>query len=154
MQLQAYLRVWQRSWWLLARDLARGPDAVSAYNASRDATWPSAQRYFGQAAASYRHDARRLLGMTPPSTMKPASDAYLGAVRRQEVRFQRLAAAFGGSDSQLVDEADQAVEFSQLEFDMDGAQWERAVIAACSATGVRVPTVVRREYISNGQRTR
>lgn len=42
---------------------------------------------------------------------------------------------------------------SNLEADQDGAKWERAVIAACKASGVGVPKIVRRKYISNGQRT-
>ena len=37
-------------------------------------------------------------------------------------------------------------------FDQDGARWERAVIAACKDARVRVPKIIRREYISNGQR--
>jgi len=41
-----------------------------------------------------------------------------------------------------------------MQFDSDGAQWERSVIAACKVTGVKAPMIVRREYLSNGQRTR
>jgi hypothetical protein len=44
-----------------------------------------------------------------------------------------------------MERALQALQRSQMEFDQDGAQWERAVIAACKASGVKVPKIVRHE---------
>jgi hypothetical protein len=48
----------------------------------------------------------------------------------------------------------EALEGSQMEFDFDGARWERAVIAACQASSVEIPEIVREELVSNGHRTR
>jgi hypothetical protein len=45
------------------------------------------------------------------------------------------------------------LQTSQMKFDLDGAQWEQAVITACNASGTQVPESVRLELISNGQRT-
>ena len=69
------------------------------------------------------------------------------------MRFQTLADAFGGNDPQAMERALEALQTSQLKFDLDGAQWEKAVIAACNASGTQVPESVRLELISNGQRT-
>jgi hypothetical protein len=85
--------------------------------------------------------------------MRRAHDAYLAAVRRQAARFQSLSDAFGGTDPQAMEQTLEALEASQMRFDLDGARWERAVIAACKANGVEVPEMIRREYISNGHRT-
>ena len=85
--------------------------------------------------------------------MRAAHARYVAAVDRQERSFQALADAFGGTDPQAMEAAFEALEASQMTFDLDGARWERAVIAACKARGVRVPEIVRRELISNGRRT-
>jgi hypothetical protein len=85
--------------------------------------------------------------------MQRAAAAYLAAVRRQGMRFQRLADAFAGTDPAEMERALEALEGSQMQFDLDGARWERAVIAACRATGVDIPEIVREKYVSNGQRT-
>jgi hypothetical protein len=151
--LRAYLRVWQASWERLGSDLGRGGDDVPGFSATPDASWDRARRYYGAAATAYRRDERRLAALSPPAIMRRADDAYLGAVRRQAARFQSLSDAFGGTDPQAMEQALEALEGSQLSFDLDGAQWERAVIAACKARGVEVPEIVRREYISNGHRT-
>jgi hypothetical protein len=82
--------------------------------------------------------------------MREAHGAYLVAVRRQAA--QALADAFGGSDPQAMEHALEALEASQMEFDVDGARWEKAVIAACKASGVEGPQIVRLQLISNGQR--
>jgi hypothetical protein len=86
--------------------------------------------------------------------MRKAHDAYLAAIRRQRARFQSLAHAFGGNDPQAMGRALEALQTSQMKLDLDGAQWENAVIAACSASGNRVPEIVRLELISNHQRTK
>jgi hypothetical protein len=86
--------------------------------------------------------------------MRRAHDAYLAAVRRQAARFQTLADAFGGSDPQAMERALEALQLSQMKFDLDGAGWEKAVITACRASGVEVPQIVRLRPISNGQRTK
>jgi hypothetical protein len=60
--------------------------------------------------------------------------------------------AFGGNDPQAMERALEALQTSQMKFDLDGAQWEQAVITACNASGTQVPGSVRLELISNGQR--
>jgi hypothetical protein len=45
-----------------------------------------------------------------------------------------------------------ALQASQMKFDLDGATWEGAVIAACKVSGVEIPEIVRLEPISNGRR--
>lgn len=52
-----------------------------------------------------------------------------------------------------MERALEALQTSQMKFDLDGAQWEQAVITACNASGTQVPESVRLELISNGQRT-
>jgi hypothetical protein len=69
----------------------------------------------------------------------------MAAVRRQAARFQKHPDAFAGTDPGTMERALQALQRSQMEFDQDGAQWERAVIAACKASGVKVPKIVRHE---------
>jgi hypothetical protein len=65
--------------------------------------------------------------LAPRPIMRRAHAAYLAAVRRQATRFQVLSDAFGGTDPQAMEQALEALEGSQLKFDLDGAQWERAV---------------------------
>jgi hypothetical protein len=151
--LRAYLRVWQASWGRLGTDLRRGGDDVPGFSSTPDASWDRARRYYGAAAAAYRRDERRLAALSPPAIIRRGHDAYLDAVRRQAARFQSLSDAFGGTDPQATEQALETLENSQMSFDLDGVQWERAVIAACKASGVEVPEIVRREYISNGHRT-
>jgi hypothetical protein len=85
--------------------------------------------------------------------MRAASEAYIDAVRRQATRLQAVSDAYGGNDADALYRAEQALQLSQMQFDQDGAQWERAVIAACKASGVDVTKIVRLELLSNGQRT-
>jgi hypothetical protein len=85
--------------------------------------------------------------------MRSANDAYRASLRRQESRMQDVSDAFAGSDPFALDRALMALQISNGEADLDGAKWERAVIAACKASGVPVPRIVRLEFISNGQRT-
>ena len=151
--LRAYVRDWETSWRRLGSDLGRGGDGDDAFSDTPDASWEAARRSYELAATAYRHDERRLGKLVPPPAMRGAHDAYVAAVRRQEMRFQTLADAFGGTDPQAMEQALEALEASQLKFDRDGAQWERGVIAACKATGVRIPRFVRLELVSNGQRT-
>ena len=40
-----------------------------------------------------------------------------------------------------------------MEFDLDGAQWEEAVITECKASGMVVPEIVRLQLVTNGHRT-
>jgi hypothetical protein len=152
--LRTYLRVWQVSWRSLARGLQVGSDDDFDFSNTPDESWDRAQRYYGKAASAYRLDERRLAAISPPRLMRAANNAYTAAVRRQATRFQKLSDAFAGTDPGAMERALEALERSQLKFDLDGARWERAVIAACKATGVEVPEIVRREYVSNGQRTR
>jgi hypothetical protein len=53
-----------------------------------------------------------------------------------------------------MERALEALGMSQMEFDLDGARWERAVITACKASGAEVPEIVRIELISNHHRTK
>jgi hypothetical protein len=85
--------------------------------------------------------------------MRKAHDAYLAAIGRQRMRFQTLADAFGGNDPEAMERALDGLQTSQMKFDLDGAQWEQAVITACNANSSPVPESVRLELISNGQRT-
>jgi len=85
--------------------------------------------------------------------MRPPQDAYTAAVHREARRFQDIAEALAGTDAETLNRADMALEESQGQFDYDVADWESAVIAACRASGVKVPEFVRRKYISNGHRT-
>jgi hypothetical protein len=85
--------------------------------------------------------------------MRRANDAYIAAVRRQAARSEDLADSFAGTDPAAEERALEAWERSQGQFDQDGAQWERAVIAACRASGVKIPRIVRKQFISNGSRT-
>jgi hypothetical protein len=94
------------------------------------------------------------MALAPPTAMRKGHDAYLAAIRRQAARFQALADAFGGSDPQAMERALEALQWSQMKFDPDGARWEQAVITACKASGVEVPEIVRLELISNHQRTK
>jgi hypothetical protein len=152
-ELRTYLHAWQTSWWRVGRDLERGGDDAPSFSDTPDRSWDRARRDYGEAALAFRRHARRLAAISPPSTMRPANAAYLAAVRRQATRFQSLSDAFAGTDPRAMERALEALESSQMRFDFDGAQWERAVIAACGASGVEVPTIVRRKYVSNGQRT-
>jgi hypothetical protein len=151
--LRPYLEAWEASWRRRGIDLGRSNDDDAAFGDTPDASWDVARRDYDLAAAAYRHDRRRLAALTPPSSMRAAHERYVAAVERQERRFQALADAFGGTDPQAMEAALEALEASQMKFDLDGARWERAVIAACKADGVRVPEFVRRELISNGRRT-
>jgi hypothetical protein len=152
--LRAYLRAWEVSWRRWTGDLDRtGGDGLD-FSDTPDSTWPRAQRSYQEAAIAYRNEERRLTALSPPSAMRPANDAYMAAVQRQATRFQRLADAFAGTDPATMERRLEALERSQMRFDLDGAQWERAVIAACRASGAKIPEIVRKEYISNGHRTR
>jgi hypothetical protein len=160
MELRKYLRGWQAIWERRRQDLDPGPNAseeeenAPVYNPMPDDSWDLMQRLYENAALAYRRSDRRLAALAPPSAMRSAHDAYHAAVRRQEARMKDVAEAFAGTDPQLLDRALFELQSSQMQFDLDGAQWERAVIAACKASGVAIPEIVRREYISNGQRTR
>jgi hypothetical protein len=85
--------------------------------------------------------------------MRNAHAAYLTAVRRQAARFQALVDAFGGTDPYAMERALEALEASQMKFDLDGARWEESVITACKASGMVVPKIVRLQLVSNGNRT-
>jgi hypothetical protein len=152
--LRTYLRTWEASWRRLAADLERGDDAALGFSDSPDDSWEAARRYYEEAAIAYRRRAERLAALSPPLMMKKAHDAYLAAVRRQQSRFQELSDSFAGTDPRAMEKALEALEWSQLKFDVDGARWEDAVIAACRASGLPVPEIVRRQFISNHQRTR
>jgi hypothetical protein len=151
--LRPYLEAWEASWRRTGDDLGRLNDDDLAFSDTPDASWDVARRDYDLAATAYRHDRRRLAALAAPSSMRAAHERYVAAVERQERRFQALADAFGGTDPQAMEAALEALEASQMKFDLDGARWERAVIAACKAGGVRVPEFVRRELISNGRRT-
>jgi len=153
--LRTYLRAWQAIWWRRFRDLERGgDDNAPVFGATADASWDRMQQRYGEAAFAFRRSERRLAAISPPSGMRPAHDAYMAAVRRQATRLQKVSEAFAGTDPGALNRALEALQRSQMQFDLDGAQWERSVIAACKVTGVEVPMIVRREYLSNGQRTR
>jgi hypothetical protein len=151
--LRRYLRSWEAGWRLRVAELASGGDDVPAFGDTPDSSWSRAELYYEHAASVYRRSEHRLRGISPPVALRHANDAYVAAVERQATRFHTLANAFGGSDPIAMERALEALERSQLQFDQDGAAWERAVIAACLAGGVRIPTIVAREYISNGQRS-
>jgi hypothetical protein len=153
-ELRAYLSAWEASRGRLGADLQRGGEDALGFSSTPDASWERARRLYEGAASAFREDGRRLLALAPPSPMRKAHDAYLAAVRRQAARFQMLADAFGGSDPHKMERALFALQASQMKFDLDGAEWEQAVIAACKASGVAVPEIVRLELISNGQRTK
>jgi hypothetical protein len=154
-ELREYLSAWKASWRHLVGDLENGEDeGALGFSSTPDASWERARRLYDGAATAFRHDGRRLVAIAPPSAMRKAHDAYLAAVRRQAARFQTLADAFGGSDPQTMERALEALERSQMKFDLDGARWEEAVITACKASGVAVPEIVRLQLISNGHRTR
>jgi hypothetical protein len=149
--LRAYLRAWEASWWRRSADLVRIGDTPD-FSDTPDSTWPRARRSYQEAATAYLDEEGRLAALSPPSAMRAGNEAYMAAVRRQATRFQRLADAFGGTDPATMERRLEALERSQMQFDADGARWERAVIAACRASGVNIPKIVRREYISNGHR--
>jgi hypothetical protein len=154
-ELRKYLSAWEASWRRLVGDLQGGEDdGALGFSPTPDASWERARRLYEGAATAYRHDGRRLAVLAPPSAMRRAHYAFLAAVRRQAARFQSLADAFGGSDPQAMERALEALEMSQMKFDLDGAGWEKAVITACRASGVEVPQIVRLRLISNGQRTK
>jgi hypothetical protein len=152
--LRVYLSAWETSWRRLGNDLESGDEGALGFSSTPDASWDRARRLYAEAATAYRDDGRRLVALAPPAAMRKGHDAYLTAIRRQAARFQTLADAFGGSDPQAMERALEALQTSQLKFDLDGAQWERAVIAACKAGGVEVPEIVRLQLISNHQRTK
>jgi hypothetical protein len=76
-----------------------------------------------------------------------------GSLIGEQYGSARVADAFAGTDSGTMQQALEALQRSQLEFDLDGARWERAVVAACRASGAKNPEDSPQEYISNGQRT-
>jgi hypothetical protein len=152
-ELRTYLLAWEASWRRLGAELASGDEGALGFSSAPDATWERARRYYADAVAAYRHDERRLVALSAPSTMRDAHTAYLAAVRRQAARFQGLADAFGGSDPYAMERALEALEASQMTFDLDGARWEQAVIAACKASGMVAPKIVRLQLVSNGHRT-
>jgi hypothetical protein len=152
--LRVYLSAWEASWRRLGNDLEAGDEGALGFSSTPDASWERARRLYDGAATAYRHDGRRLIALAPPTAMRGAHDAYLAAIRRQAARFQTLADTFGGSDPQAMERALEALEMSQMEFDLDGARWERAVITACKASGAEVPEIVRIELISNHHRTK
>jgi hypothetical protein len=151
--LRPYLEAWEASWRRTGIDLGRLNDDDAAFSDTPDASWDVARRDYDIAAAAYRHDRRRLAALAAPPSMRAAHARYVAAVERQERRFQALADAFGGTDPQAMEAALEALEASQMEFDRDGVRWEKAVVAACKARGVRLPEIVRRELISAGRRT-
>ena len=154
--LRRYLREWEAAWSRWRADLAprtEAEDNAPVYNPTPDASWKAMQRLYGRAAMAYRRRERRLAAIPTPLAMRAANDAYRAALRRQESRLQDVSDAFGGIAPSALNRALMALQSSNVEADQDGAQWERAVITACKASGVAVPNIVRREYISNGQRT-
>ena len=153
MALRTYLRAWETSWRRWTSDLERTDGDALDFSNTPDSSWPRAQRTYDEAAAAYRNEEHRLAALSPPAAMQRANAAYLAAARRQETRFQRLADAFAGTDPAEMEQALEALEGSQMQFDLDGARWERAVIAACRAAGVDIPEIAQKKYISNGQRT-
>jgi hypothetical protein len=149
--LRTYLRAWEASWWRRAAELERIGDTPD-FSATPDSTWARARRSYQEAATAYLNEEGRLAALSPPAAMRAGNEAYMAAVKRQAARFQRLANAFDGTDPATMERRREALERSQMQFDEDGARWERAVIAACRASGVTIPKIVRREYISNGHR--
>jgi len=150
-KLSRYLHAWERSWWRWSGDLARVGEGVEP-SYTPDSSWRRASRSYEKAAIAYRRDERRLAALSPPSTLRAANEAFLAAVRRQATRLQDVSDALTGTDPAATARALEALSSSQMLFDQDGARWERAVIAACKDARVRVPKIIRREYISNGQR--
>lgn len=154
-ELRKYLSAWEASWRRLVGELQSGEDeGALGFSSTPDASWERAQRLYDAAATVFRNDVRRLDALVPPAAMRNVHDAYLAAVRRQATRFQTLADAFGGSDPQAMERALDSLQTSQMQFDLDGAAWEQAVITACKASGVEVPEIVRLQLISNHQRTK
>jgi hypothetical protein len=153
-QLREYLSAWEASWQRLVGDLESGDEGALGFSSTPDASWERARRLYDGAATAFRHDGSRLAAIAPPPAMRKAHNAYLAAVRRQAARFQTLADTFGGSDPQAMESALGALQTSQMKFDLDGADWERAVITACKASGAEVPEIVRLQLISNHQRTK
>jgi hypothetical protein len=153
-ELRVYLSAWEASWRRLGNDLESGDEGALGFSSTPDATWERAQQLYDGAASAYRQDGRRLSALAPPTAMRKGHDAYLAAIRRQAARFQTLADAFGGSDPQAMERALEALQTSQMKFDLDGARWEQAVITACKASRAEVPEIVRLELISNHQRTK
>ncbi len=153
--LRAYLRAWGQSRQRLWDDVGRitGDDDGVDFSATRDSSWPRWQRIYEKTAIAFRNHERRLAALATPPPMRPAHDAYTAAVHREATRFKDIADALAGTDPETLNRADMALQDSQGQFDYDGAHWESAVIAACRASGVRVPEFVRRKYISNGHRT-
>jgi hypothetical protein len=152
--LRRYLREWEAAWSRWTVDIAprtEAEDNAPVYNPTPDASWKAMHRLYGRAATAYRRRERRLAAIPTPLAMRGANDAYRAALRRQESRMQDVSDAFAGSDPSALNRALMALQSSQA--DQDGARWERAVIAACTASGVPVPRIVRLEFISNGQRT-
>jgi hypothetical protein len=152
--LRLYLSAWETSWRRLGNDLESGDEGALGFSPTPDASWERARRLYDGAASAYRQDGRRLSVLAPPTAMRKGHGAYLAAIRRQAARFQTLADAFGGSDPQAMERALEALQTSQMKFDLDGARWEQAVITACKASGIEVPEIVRLELISNHQRTK
>jgi hypothetical protein len=151
--LRAYLRAWEASWSRWVGDLQSDGDEDVNLSATPDASWPRAQRVYGDAATAYQRRERRLTAIPTPMAMQAANEAYIDAVRRQVARLQEVSDAYGGTDPYALNRALQAVGQSNMEFDQDGARWERAVIAAWRASGVKIPKIVRKQFISNGHRT-
>jgi hypothetical protein len=151
--LRTYLRAWETSWYHLGGELSRG-DEDPGFSDTPDASWGRARRYYGRAATAYRHADKRFRALRPPRSLRAAHAAYVAAVGRQEARFQALADAFAGTDPSAMERALEALERSQLKFDLDGARWEEAVVSACRSAGLAVPEIVRRELVSNGQRAK
>lgn len=153
--LRAYLRAWGQSRQRLWDDIARitGNEDGVDFSPTRDSSWPRWQRIYEKTAIAFRNDERRLSALATPPPMRPAHDTYTKAVQREAMRFQDMADALSGTDPETLNRADMALQNSQAQFDYDGAHWETAVIAACHASGVRVPEFVRLKLVSNGHRT-
>ena len=151
--LRAYLRAWEASYSRWVGDLQSDGDEDVNLSATPDASWPRAQRVYGDAATAFRRRERRLTAIPTPMALRFANEAYIDAVGRQVARLQEVSDAYGGTDPYALNRALQAVGQSNWEFDEDGARWERAVIAACRASGVKIPRIVRKQFISNGRRT-
>jgi hypothetical protein len=152
-ELREYLSGWEASWRRRVGDLEGGDEGALGFSSTPDASWERARRYYDEAVAAYRDQARRLVALAPPAAMREAHDAYLAAVRRQAARFEMVADSLRGSDPFALERALEALSASQMEFDLDGAAWEEAVIRACKASGVEVPEIVGLGFISNGHRT-
>jgi len=154
--LRRYLREWEAAWSRWRADLAprtEAEDNAPVYNPTPDASWKAMLRLYGRAAMAYRRRERRLAAIRTPLAMRAANDAHRAALRRQGSRLQDVSDAFDGIDPSALNRALMALQRSNVEADQDGAKWERAVIAACKASGVPIPRIVRLEFISNGQRT-